>query len=187
MTRWLLAVACLAVGVSSSVAQDNGSARMQAWSKALGVECTHCHAAGQWTDASKPAFEFAGRMARMVTALNDGPLNGLKGVTCWTCHRGRPVPARLPRAAWDKIRTDYAGEFERAPDRALAMSVYAASLGVDCEHCHDGDRSLNTKPAKGMVARMLPVFDEIPKHFTQSRMPTTQCFMCHQGKIAPER
>ena len=67
------------------------------------------------------------------------------------------------------------------------MSVYAASLGVDCEHCHDGDRALNTRAAKAMVARMLPVFDEIPRHFEKSRMPTTQCFMCHQGKLVPER
>jgi hypothetical protein len=159
---------------------------MEAWSKALGVDCTHCHVTGRWTDASKPAFDFAGRMARMVIALNDGPLTGLRGVTCWTCHRGRRIPARLPREAWQKIRADHADEFERVPDRAIAMSVYTASLGVDCEHCHDHDRTLNTKAAKAMVVRMLPVFAEIPKHFTPSRMPTTQCFMCHQGKIAPE-
>jgi hypothetical protein len=185
--RLLLAVAWLAVGASSAAAQGDSPARMQAWSTALGVECTYCHVADQWTDASKLTFEFAGRMARMVTALNDGPLNGLTGVTCWTCHRGRPIPARLPRAAWEKIRADHAGEFELAPDHALAMSVYAASLGVNCEHCHDADRTLNTKAAKAMVARMLPVFDEIPRHFTAARMPTTQCFMCHQGRLVPER
>ncbi len=180
------AVACLSVGVSSAWAQADSADRMQAWSKALGVACTHCHVADRWTDASKPTFEFAGRMARMVTALNDGPLTGLKRVTCWTCHRGRPIPARLPRQAWEKTRADYAGEFESAPDHAIAMSVYAASLGVDCEYCHDRDRTLNTKAAKAMVARMLPVFDEIPKYFDASRTPMTQCYMCHQGKILPE-
>ena len=67
------------------------------------------------------------------------------------------------------------------------MSVYAASLGVDCTHCHEADRALNTKAPKAMVAKMLPIFEEIPKHFEKARMPVTQCFMCHQGRVTPER
>jgi hypothetical protein len=187
MRSLLLVVVGLAGSATVVAAQTEVPARMQAWSKALGVACTHCHVAGQWTDASIPAFEFAGRMARMVTALNDGPLKELGGVTCWTCHRGQSIPARLPREKWEQIRTDHAAEFDGRPNRAIAMSVYAASLGVDCTHCHDADRTLNTKAAKGMVATMLPLFEEIPKHFEASRQPTTQCYMCHQGKITPER
>jgi len=38
-----------------------------------------------------------------------------------------------------------------------------------------------------MVEKMLPIFDEIPKHFDKARMPQTQCYMCHQGKVKPER
>jgi len=38
-----------------------------------------------------------------------------------------------------------------------------------------------------MVARMLPIFDEIPKYFDETRRPTTQCFMCHHGGRTPER
>lgn len=159
---------------------------MQAWSKALGVECTHCHAGDNWTDTSKPAFDFARRMMRMVAGLNAGPMKDLGGVTCWTCHRGKPTPARLARAIWEKIRDDHAAEFD-GPNRAIAMSVYAASLGVDCSHCHDTDRKANTKAPKAMVARMLPIFDEIPKHFDDSRRPVTQCYMCHQGSTKPPR
>jgi hypothetical protein len=47
---------------------------------------------------------------------------------------------------------------------------------------------MNTKPQKALVREnMLPIFDEVPKHFSTERMPTTQCFMCHQGKVTPER
>ena len=71
---------------------------------------------------------------------------------------------------------------------ARAMSVYSASLGVECAHCHEaGNWAAAAKPAHAMVEKMLAIFDEIPKHFDRSRMPQTQCYMCHQGKTIPER
>lgn len=125
----LIGVLLLSATVS---AQEDVQARMQAWSSALGVECTHCHADGAWTDGSNPVFEFAQRMNRMVSALNAGPLKELGGITCWTCHRGRTAPPRLPRESWESIRAEHIAEFADRPNRAIAMSVYAASLGVDC-------------------------------------------------------
>ncbi len=186
--RVTLVVLAGVLGVAAqSSAQTIIDARMQAWSTALGVECAHCHVQDNWTDASRPTFEFAQRMNRMLDALNTGPLKDVGPISCWTCHRGRSIPARLPRQAWEQIRDEHATEFEGRPNRAIAMSVYAASLAVDCSHCHETDRTLNTKPTKAMVAKMLPIFEEIPKHFTKERMPSTQCFMCHQGKTRPER
>jgi hypothetical protein len=185
-----IAALTLALGVMAApaAAQDAVAARMAEWSAALGVECTHCHVAERWADTSKPANAFAGRMSRMLDALNAGPMKDLGGISCWTCHRGRAIPARLPRAAWETIRDAHAGEFVDRPTRAIAMSVYAASLGVDCSHCHERDRSLNTKAPKAMVPTMLAVFEEIPKHFDQAeRMPQTQCYMCHQGATKPQR
>ncbi len=168
-------------------AQNDVQARMTAWATALGVQCTHCHVDGAWTDASKPPFEFAQRMTRMLNGLNDGPLKDLEPIACWTCHRGRTRPARLQLAVWQAIREKHVGEFT-SPQVALAMSVYSASLGVECSHCHEpGSFSAPTKPAYPMVARMSPIFDEIPKHFAQSRMPLMQCYMCHQGQRIPSR
>jgi len=160
---------------------------MQAWSAALGVDCTHCHVAGQWTDASMATFAFARRMQAMVDGLNSGPLNGIGEITCVTCHRGKPIPARLPRESWEKLLATHETEFGGRKNLALAMSVYAASLGVDCSHCHESDRALNTKPSKAMVAKMLTIFDEMAKYFDETRRPLTQCYMCHQGKVKPEQ
>ena len=53
-------------------------------------------------------------------------------------------------------------EWATALGVAIAMSVYAASLGVDCSHCHETDRSLNIRTPKSMVATMLPIFDVPP-------------------------
>ena len=182
-----LAIALLLLGASPAAAQDEVQARMRVWSTALGVQCTHCHVDNAWSDTSKPAFDFARRMSNMVRALNAGPLKDVDPITCWTCHRGQMRPARLPMTSWQTIREQHIGEFT-SPDLALAMSVYSASLGVECSHCHEpGSFSAPTKPAYGMVAKMLPIFDEIPKHFDASRRPTTQCYMCHQGKRIPER
>ena len=182
----------VAVATSGLVAQAQPApaatdARMQAWSKALGVECVHCHVQDNWADPSKPTFEFAQRMNRMLDALNAGPLKEVAPIACWTCHRGRTIPARLPRESWEKIRAEHLTEFADRPNRANAMSVYAASLGVDCTHCHETDRTLNTKAPKAMVAKMMPIFEEIPKHFSKERSPVTQCYMCHQGRTRPER
>jgi hypothetical protein len=168
-------------------AQEDMSSRMRAWSDALGVSCTHCHVEGAWTDASKPTFNFARRMRNMMEGINNGPLKGIEPITCWTCHRGQTRPARLPMTAWQAIREQHVGEFT-SPNLALTMSVYSASLGVECSHCHEaGSFSAPTKPAHQMVAKMLPIFEEIPKYFDASRRPTTQCYMCHQGTRIPER
>jgi len=180
-----LAIAALLLAVSARAsAQEDVKARMQAWSKALGVECVHCHIQDNWQDESKPAFEFAGRMSKMLDALNAGALKAVEPITCWTCHRGRSIPARIPRAAWEKIRDDHQAELANRPTHA----VYPASLGVDCSHCHEPDRALDTKPSKAMVATMMPIFEEIPKHFDKARRaPVTQCYMCHQGQVKPQR
>ena len=183
----LTLLSCLAAN-APLVAQESVTARMEAWAKALGVDCAHYHVTDDWANAAKPTYDFARRMSRMVDGLNAGPLLGIAEVTCWTCHRGQSIPARVPRESWQKIQAEHAEEFADQKNRALTMSVYAASLGVECTHCHEAaDRAANTKPAKAMVARMLPIFAEIPKYFDAARRPATQCYMCHHGATKPEK
>lgn len=174
---------------SGQAAAPDTMGRMQTWSRSLGVDCSHCHVPGAWSVADKPAFEFAGRMARMVEAINTRVLTGFDPITCWTCHRGQALPARLPREAWESIAKARAEVFQGPHEkRALAMAVYSASLGVECSHCHvEGAWADDSKPAKSTVRVMSEIFTEIPKHFEPSRVPVTQCFMCHQGAVRPER
>lgn len=180
-------IAILLLGEHAS-GQDDISSRMRAWSIALGVQCQHCHVPDSWTDASKPTHQFASRMRNMVAALNAGPLKGVEAITCWTCHRGQTRPARLARPLWEGILAARTADFASKPERAMAMSVYSASLGVECTHCHEaGNWQSPSTPAHAMVATMLPIFEEIPKHFDKSRMPATQCYMCHQGERVPQR
>ena len=176
------------VCAQAQVQPDHAVTRI--YNRSLGVECTHCHSENDFANASKATFDFAKRMQRMVRGINEGPLKNMTGITCWSCHRGRPVPPRIPRAEWESIAdahaTDFAGGREGL---ALAMSVYSASLGIDCSHCHVAGAWTDTsKPPRRMVQLMSSIFELIPIYFDQTqRMPRTQCFMCHQGRVRVER
>jgi Photosynthetic reaction centre cytochrome C subunit len=76
----------------------------------LGVRCDYCHVQTApdltktpsnvggwvWGRDDKPAKEVAREMMRMVIDLNAGRFRGESRVTCYTCHRGSPQPARTP-------------------------------------------------------------------------------------------
>ena len=53
---------------------------MEAWSRALGVSCSHCHVEGDFTSVEKPTLEFARRMSKMVDGLSAGRLKSLVGL-----------------------------------------------------------------------------------------------------------
>jgi hypothetical protein len=178
-----------AVIVRAQATATPDHATTRGYNVALGVACEHCHTSGNFADATKPTFDFARRMARMVEGLNDGPLKTLSGVTCWSCHRGHTAPPRLPRADWESIAAAHAQEFAGRDTLSLSMSVYSASLGVACSHCHvDGDWAAASKRPYQMVARMATIFELIPTYFDSAvREPRTQCYMCHQGRTRVER
>jgi hypothetical protein len=129
-------------------------------------------------------------MERMVRGLSDGPLKDLGGVTCWSCHRGHAIPARLPAEQWQSIAKAHAADLSDGRNGLdIAMGVYSASLGVECTHCHvNGNWADASRRAHQMVGRMARMFDLIPSYFEGSaRQPLTQCYMCHQGSVHVER
>jgi len=70
------------------------------YAKSLGVNCAHCHVAGQWEKEDKPTKQIARDMAAMVTNINGEQLRKIKNlkgpdsvVNCTTCHRGQTKPA----------------------------------------------------------------------------------------------
>jgi Photosynthetic reaction centre cytochrome C subunit len=193
MTIHAFVAVALMFGIDAGARQttappDHASSR--SYNRALGVECEHCHSLNDFREASKPTLDFARRMERMLRGLNEGPLQPLGPISCWSCHRGAAVPARLPPADWQSMATRHAPDFAARPEGiALTMSVYAASLGVDCSHCHVADDwTAASKAPHQTVKRMLTIFDLIPAYFDRAiRVPRTQCYMCHQGRVRVER
>ena len=188
MTRCAVLVMIVAASASSLFAQ--GSARPHSTSgefnRALGVECVHCHVEDRWSDPSKPTFETARNMSRMVVALNREALAGIGEIACWTCHAGEKRPSRLPRAALDAELARWPQELASAPEsQKLAMTVYNVTLGVGCDHCHSRDWKATDKDPMKVVQRMNAMFSEFPKYMPATAR--TQCYMCHKGGTKPQK
>lgn len=64
-------------------------------SGSLGVKCNHCHI-NPWDKDDKLTKQTARRMIQMVFDLNKGSFGGDKAVSCFTCHRGKPIPVAVP-------------------------------------------------------------------------------------------
>lgn len=155
------------------------------YTKALGVECTHCHVAGEWSDDSKPPFATARNMARMVKTLNADSLRDIGEVNCWTCHGGQEKPARQPRPALDAELAKWPAGLASAPDSLkLGMAVYNVALGVSCDHCHVADWKAAEKKPMRTVEKMKAMFEEFPKYMPETAR--TQCYMCHKGSTKPK-
>jgi hypothetical protein len=155
------------------------------YNKALGVECTHCHVAGKWSDDSQPPFATARNMSRMVELLNREPLRDIGEVSCWTCHGGHEKPARQPRPALDAELARWPADLASAPDSLkLGMAVYDVALGVSCDHCHVADWKRAEKKPMRTVEKMTAMFDLFPKYMPETAR--TQCYMCHKGSTKPK-
>lgn len=72
---------------------------MEFYTRALGVDCTHCHIVDQWDKEDKPAKQIAREMSALVDGIQESlkKIKNLKserpGVSCVTCHRGQTKPA----------------------------------------------------------------------------------------------
>src|SRR5262245_57643478 len=69
-------------------------------------------------------------------------------------------------------------------DEILAtMRVISASLGVECEFCHESNRTLNTE--KKDVARRMMLMTRALNTASFGAQPRVTCFTCHRGSSAP--
>lgn len=95
--------------------------------------CVYCHNVANFADDSKYTKIVARRMVQMTQKVNSGwqPHVGATGVTCYTCHRGNPVPQQVwyappdRRLAANSIMGDLAGQ------NIAARSVGYSSLPND--------------------------------------------------------
>jgi hypothetical protein len=71
-----------------------------AYSRSLGITCTHCHVPDKWEADDNTHKQTARDMAAMMSKINGELLPGIKNlksekptVNCTTCHRGETKPA----------------------------------------------------------------------------------------------
>jgi len=94
--------------------------------------CAYCHNPANFAEEGKYTKVVARRMIEMTQHINSGWKNHVAetGVTCYTCHRGKPVPEQI----WFKEPpqangADFIGG--RAGQNLAAMSVGLSSLPSD--------------------------------------------------------
>lgn len=151
--------------------------------------CTYCHAEGQELSSDSLYTKVvARRMLQMTMAINTDWKNHVSntGVTCFTCHRGQPVPANIwfdgaPRAHFNGFVGDRAGQ--NAPSRTVAYAslpneVLTAFLEYDREirvagrtALPDGNRQ-SIKQTEATYGLMM--------HFSQSL--GVNCTFCHNSR-----
>ena len=94
--------------------------------------CTYCHNPANFAEDSKYTKVVARRMIQMTQHINADwqPHVAQTGVTCYSCHRGQPVPSQVWFKEPDQHRgADFIGE--RAGQNLAAESVKLASLPSD--------------------------------------------------------
>ena len=90
--------------------------------------CAYCHNVQNFADDGKYTKVVARRMVQMTQHLNADwkPHVGATGVTCYTCHRGNPVPQQVWYApgerkyAQNSVMGDLAGQNMAAPSVGLS-------------------------------------------------------------------
>ncbi|MES2978330.1 MAG: photosynthetic reaction center cytochrome PufC [Pseudomonadota bacterium] len=89
--------------------------------------CTYCHDAANFADDSKYTKVVARRMVQMTQHINTDwkPHVAETGVTCYTCHRGQPVPKEVwfkapPQANGSNFIGDKAGQ--NSPSAVVNLS-----------------------------------------------------------------
>lgn len=178
---------------------------MNFFKDSLGVDCTHCHVKDAYDKDDKEAKQTARRMIRMVGSISNFiKEKSIKGsVTCFTCHSGQVKPEIIPPKWKPPIQNKQAPGQEKKPAEAvykniqvlkgepasnwmIVMTFMAASLGVDCNHCHVQDQfDKDDKPAKQTARKMLQMVDMLNKEFYGGSGPIT-CYACHKGQPHPK-
>lgn len=115
--------------------------------------CVYCHVGENYADDGKYTKTVARRMLQMTQHLNDKwkPHVGDTGITCYTCHRGQPVPAQVWYAPADRkyaansVMGDLAGQNQASPSvglTSLPFDPFTPYLKEDKPIRVEGERAL---------------------------------------------
>jgi hypothetical protein len=96
----------------------------------LGVRCNYCHV-NPFEKDDKPTKLTARKMIQMVFDLNKGSFNGAGAVSCYTCHRGKPLPLSVPSLGlnlWQPVNQSPKEEVS-LPTLEQVLDRYVEALG----------------------------------------------------------
>ena len=94
----------------------------------LGVKCSYCHV-NQFEKDDKPTKQTARRMIQMVFDINKGTFNGAGAVSCFTCHRGQPLPISVPAVGTNAWQTAQPAKPDPLPTVDEILNRYIEAVG----------------------------------------------------------
>jgi hypothetical protein len=84
------------IQVLKDVPSDQLIPAMQFITSSLGVQCGYCHVEHAFDKDEKKPKLTARKMMQMMSAINRNNFEGKQQVTCYSCHRGSPMPVSVP-------------------------------------------------------------------------------------------
>jgi photosynthetic reaction center cytochrome c subunit len=141
------------------------------WVAGDAANCAYCHNPANMADDSIYTKTVARQMLKMTMALNTQWSNHTQetGVTCYTCHRGQPVPEYVwsPEAPTDRLSVRNQKRGQNTPDAnvgyaSLPTGVFeqylggnAANVRVASDSAYPGKQPLTTRDAEDSYAIMM--------------------------------
>lgn len=114
--------------------------------------CGFCHAGTDYASDAKPEKAVARRMLAMTRTVNadwKGHV-GEAGVTCFTCHRGRPVPSDVWFQTPPRVQPARVGKQDDWVESSRTVKGFFPTEGYE-------EYLLQTTPARGVSRTALPV------------------------------
>jgi outer membrane lipoprotein-sorting protein len=84
------------IQVLKGIPSDQLIPAMQFITSSLGVQCDFCHMEGAFDKDDKKPKPIARKMMQMMIIINQENFDSHREVTCFTCHRGSPMPVAIP-------------------------------------------------------------------------------------------
>jgi photosynthetic reaction center cytochrome c subunit len=125
------------IQVLKGVPADQIIPGMQFIAASLGVECQFCHVQDAFDKDDKKPKQIARKMMTMMFAINKDNFDDHRQVTCYSCHRGDPLPVSTPPVLAEganpvlpavSAETDK-HESEAAPSADQLFDKYVQALG----------------------------------------------------------
>lgn len=158
------------------------------WVAGDAANCQYCHNPANMADDSVYTKTVARQMLKMTLALNSQWSNhtGQTGVTCYTCHRGKPVPEYVwsPEAPTDRLSIRGQKRGQNTPDAnvgyaSLPTGVFEQYLGGNAESArvasdsaYPGRNPATTRNAEDSYAIMMHL----------SKALGVNCTYCHNSQ-----
>ena len=148
--------------------------------------CNFCHAGGDFASDEKPTKQAARLMLGMVRHMNADWKEhvGAAGVTCWSCHRGQPVPAEVWFTRPPHPESPHAAKAENWNEAGDSVRQFFPNAGFDLYLMQDtpGLAQSYTALPNGQVADQVVVKRLYEYMMQMSAGIGVNCTYCHNSR-----